>query len=357
MTENSDSKRVLFVAGGTGGHIVPALAVAQKLKEIEPNIDITFCGVGKEIERKLIPGAGFPLIELPFPPFRGTSILKKVSFFFKLPLTVWKARSIIQEKKISAVIVFGGYPSVCPMIAAWTLGLKRVLHEQNQQVGLANKLLEKFASQVFAVTGASGFKNPSRVTFLPLPIRKQFREIPEVELSGNPKLLILGGSQGAKRINDAIVELIPFLKQNGVEVVHQSGAKDFESVKSRYDENGFKEVVPFIDDVANELGKAWLVISRAGAMSVAEISAAGRTGIYIPLAIAGAHQSANIETVVRNNAALTVKQDEELAKNLQRVIEALLKNSAELLEIGKRAKAMSLSGQQASEEVIARAVL
>jgi len=346
----------LFVAGGTGGHIVPALAVAQKLKQLNPKIEIIFCGVGKEIERKLIPPAGFDLIELPFPPFRGVSAVKKIKFIFELPLTVFKARRILKKRQIGSLIAFGGYPSVCPMIAAWSLGMNRVLHEQNQQVGLANKLLEYFTSKIFAVTGAKGFRKSEQVTFLPLPVRNPFREVRPLELSGGPRLLVLGGSQGAKRVNQAIIELLPFFKQREISIFHQCGGAEFESVSKAYEGYERSEVVAFTNDVAGALENAWIVISRAGAMSVAEICAAGRAAIYVPLKIAGAHQSANIERVLSSGAGICVEQDDELVENLRKTIEGLLNDRNRLKQIGEKARELSLQGEQASEEIIAMAI-
>ena len=355
MTDNRF--KVLFVAGGTGGHIVPALAVAQKLKEIKPDSEIIFCGVGKEAERKLIPPAGFELIELPAPPFRGVSIPKKFFSLFGLLPSILKARKIIAKRKIDSVIAFGGYPSVCPFIAAWSLGIKTVLHEQNQQVGLANRLLEKFAKKVFAVTGAKGFANEDAVTFLPLPVRAEFRKIPSLELSGEPRVLVLGGSQGAKRVNDAVLELLPFFKEEKIAVFHQTGSADYERVRKAYE--GFErgEAVPFTNDVASALSNAWIVISRAGAMSVAEICSAGRAAIYIPLRIAGAHQSANIANCLNENAAICVNQDEELVTNLKRAISELTEDRQKILNLGLKARELSLKGNQASEDLLARAVL
>jgi len=352
-----ESYKVLFVAGGTGGHIVPAIAVAQKLKQLEPKVEVIFCGVGKEIEKNLVIPAGFELLSLPFPPFRGVSLLKKFKFFYELPLTVLKARRVIKKLKINSVIAFGGYPSVCPMIAAWSLKLNRLLHEQNQQVGLANQLLEFFATKVFAVTGATGFRKPELVQFLPLPVRAQFREIPELELSGEPRLLVLGGSQGARKINEAVVELLPFLKEHKVSVFHQSGSADFERTFKAYEGYERGEVVAFTNDVASALKNTWVIISRAGAMSVAEICAAGRASIYVPLKIAGAHQSANIAGALKSKAAISVNQDEQLVENLKNELEALFKDNAKLLRLGKSARELSLHGEQGSEEIIARAVL
>jgi UDP-N-acetylglucosamine--N-acetylmuramyl-(pentapeptide) pyrophosphoryl-undecaprenol N-acetylglucosamine transferase len=353
VTTKANSYKVLFVAGGTGGHIVPALAVAQKLKQLKPEVEIIFCGVGKEAEKKLIIPAGFELIELPAPPFRGVSISKKLTSLCGLPGTIFKARKIITSRKINSLIAFGGYPSVCPLIGAWTLGIKTVLHEQNQQVGLANKLLERFATKVFAVVGAKGFKHEGAVTFLPLPVREEFRSIPPLELNGEPRLLVLGGSQGAKSVNNAIIELLPYLREKKVSIFHQSGSADFERVTKAYEGYERGQVAAFTNDVSTALKNAWIVVSRAGAMSVAENCASGRAAIYIPLKIAGAHQSANIELVMAKGAAICVTQDENLIENLKNVIDELLNNPKKLLEIGRNARALSLEGEQASEGIIA----
>jgi UDP-N-acetylglucosamine--N-acetylmuramyl-(pentapeptide) pyrophosphoryl-undecaprenol N-acetylglucosamine transferase len=231
------------------------------------------------------------------------------------------------------------------------------LHEQNQDVGEANKKLEGYASKVFAVTGARGFNNPQKVTFLPLPVRAQFRKIAHYQPGKELKLLVLGGSQGAKRVNEAVSQMLPVIMRRGAHVVHQTGAADLERMKIAYGEYSGAHVVPFIDDVAGALEWADLIVSRAGAMSVAEISAAGRAAIYVPLAIAGAHQSANIKQVVERGAALHVPQDESLDRKLQAEVERLIDSVELRKEMAAKALELSLEGNVASEDVLARELL
>jgi len=350
---------ILIAAGGTAGHIVPALAVAEKLRELSPSTEIIFCGVGKEIERKLIPKAGFELLEISFPPFRGKGIAGILSFLNAVPTGISRARKTLRSRGVTAVIGFGGYPSFAPMMAAWLLRIPRVLHEQNVQVGLANKLLEKISTRVFAVTGARGFSAADKVRFLPLPVRDSFRKIPALEAKPEITVLILGGSQGAVTVNTAALSLVPLFRENSVSVIHQTGTVDYERVRDGYASGSFAaaEVSPFIDDVADALERAHLVISRAGAMSVAEISAAGRAGVFVPLAIAGAHQKANIEELLERDAAVFVEQNEHLATNLKAAVESLLKQPSKIVELGARARQVSLTHGEASEEIIAQAVL
>lgn len=352
-------RKVLVAAGGTGGHIVPALAVAEKIKALDPAAEVFFVGVGKEIEHKLIPSAGYELFEIPFPPFRGRGLRGVISFFFSVPKAFRTARRLLKEKKIDAVIGFGGYPSFAPMIAAFFSGVPSVLHEQNVQVGLANRLLELFAGKVFAVTGAKGFFRQHRVVELPLPVRSVFRKISPMTLNPPLKLLVLGGSQGAVTVNNAVISLLPLLQEHGVNVIHQTGLLDFERVRDCYSSADFKgvEVFPFTNDIPEKLEKATFVISRAGAMSVAENTAAGRPAIYIPLAIAGAHQRENCIRVVEKGAALVVEQDENLQGNLRKVVEGLLLNPTKLNEMAIKARDESLVSGSPSEDRIAEAVL
>jgi UDP-N-acetylglucosamine--N-acetylmuramyl-(pentapeptide) pyrophosphoryl-undecaprenol N-acetylglucosamine transferase len=304
--------RILIAAGGTGGHIVPALAVAEVLAEL--GHEVSFVGVGKEIEKKLI--KNYPLAEISFPPFRGQGLGGIYRLVRAIPGAVMSARKLIRERQIDRVIGFGGYPSFAPIVAAWLLGIPRVLHEQNRVVGLANRWLSRIVSVVFATQGVRGFSVP--VIELPLPVRKAFREIPPLSGKEKPCLLVLGGSQGAVSVNTAVLSLGSFLKERGVGIIHQAGRVDYQRVKDGYASMGVAaEVYDFVEDVAGLMARSTMIISRAGAMSVAEISASGRPAIYIPLPIAGGHQQDNCREVVARGEALLVLQDGALNENLR----------------------------------------
>jgi len=347
-------KVYLIAAGGTGGHIVPAIAVAEKIRELEPASEIFFCGVGKEIERKLIPQAGFELEEIPFPPFRGRGFKGVLEFFIAVPSGLFKALRLIKKRNVSVVFGFGGYPSFSPIFAAWLLRRPRLLHEQNQRVGLANKVLSLLSTKVFSVTRATGFPSFVKCSELPLPVRRSFRNIPPIE-SAKRSLLVIGGSQGAKTVNSAVLASVPTLKELGISVVHQTGPIDKDRVEQEYAAQGFSgaEVLSFIDNVSERMTEATLIISRAGAMSVAEISAARRPAIYVPLAIAGGHQRDNCKEQTDRGAALLLEQDKDLGTDLEREVRRLFSNP-ELLD-AMAAKLEIDRTAEASEEILAAA--
>lgn len=331
---------VVFAAGGTGGHIVPALSVAEALKKIDPSLTIVFIGVGKEIERKLIPAAGFELVELPFVPFRGRGIGGVFAFLAAIPRALQRARSLYKERKPKVVVGFGGYPSFMPVVMARWFNIPVVIHEQNVQVGLANRFLSRFAKKLFAVTGAHGFPSGGEVTYLPLPVRDAFYAI----APWNPprdgellRLLVLGGSQGAVSLNDAIADLAPLFSELRIFVTHQSGARDQERLSAKYQALKFEnvQVAAFFDNVAGELEKAHLVISRAGAGAVAEISVSGRPAIYVPLPIAGGHQQENCAHVIASGGAELIVQEPGFVETLGKTIQKCAQQEA-LADMARR---------------------
>lgn len=339
--------KILIAAGGTGGHIVPALAVAEALTSL--GHQVTFVGVGKEIEHRLI--TEYPLKSISFPPFRGRGPVGVFRFLRAVPGAVLSARRLIREEGFSRVVGFGGYPSFAPLVAAWLLGVPRVLHEQNRVVGLANRFLSRLVNVVFSVEGVSGFSVP--VVELPLPVRKAFREIPP--LSGDEKatLLVLGGSQGAVAVNSSVLSLASFLNEQRVDIIHQAGKVDYPRVKDAYASMGISAtVIEFTEEVATLMARATLIISRAGAMSVAEITAAKRPAIYIPLPLAGGHQRDNCKQAVERGAALLVEQDERLNEKLLEAVKRVLAGELELTRSGQNGTPTIASEREIAARVL-----
>ncbi len=354
-------KKVAIAAGGTGGHVIPALALAEELKF--QGVEIFFIGTGKEIEKKLITAAGYELIVLPYAPVLGKGIGGILRFFFIAPFAAIKIIFIYFKKKPQVVVGFGGYPAFIPIVAAFIMQIPRIIHEQNVKVGMANRLLGLISNQIFSVQGAQGFYNKkTAVKQIGNPVRKAFFEIPSWKMPGQNEsfnLLVIGGSQGASKINEAMIKISEFLKEKEINLIHQTGEKDFLIVSEHYRDIGYlnAKIFKFIDNIIEKYSAAHLIISRAGAMSVAEIVAAARPAIFIPLQIAQAHQKDNINFLRKNDAAIMLEQDNKLAENLKETISLLLSKPELLEKMAKKTRAFSLQEGQTATQKLAVAVI
>ena len=356
--------RVLIAAGGTGGHIVPALAVAAALEDrrVCSRSEILFVGAGKEIEGRLIGGAGYALKQIPSQPILGKGLRGVFDFIVSFLKTIRRTHEILDDHKPEVVIAFGGYPSMGPAVVAYLRGLPLIVQEQNVQVGLANKLLSLIAKSVFAVPGAKGFLKSSHVVFQPNPVRKELGTLAPWRPPGpgeHLRLLVMGGSQGAVSLNTGILALIPKLKDLRIEIFHQSGQVDYERVTKAYQEAEYTEarVVAFTDQIIEQYASAHLIIARAGAMSVWEISTAGRPAIFVPLKIARAHQSENAVHLVSHSAALMIEQQPGFEAALWTDIQRLFSNPELLAQMAKKMREASKIGDLTPAEVIVQSVV
>lgn len=348
----------VFAAGGTGGHIFPALAVAQALAERDAEVKIVFVGAGSEIEKKLVGERGFQLEVIRFVPLTGKGLKGLLALIAALPRAFLQALQLFRSLKPGVVMGFGGYPSVIPILTAWLMRVPRVVQEQNVEVGLANRMLGLFANKVYAVHNAHGFWRKRSVRYLGNPVREAFHKLPGWQMppAGSPfRLLIVGGSQGAVSLNSSVLENIALLREFGVELVHQTGSLDYDRVQQSYTAAGFAgvHVRAFIDDIAAEYGRAHLVICRAGALTVAEVSAAGRPAIFVPLPIARGHQAENAQYLVQRGAALIINQDAETGAKLAAGLTELLRAPDKLSAMAKLAREISLEGGISSAQFLA----
>jgi len=293
MTTNS--KRIVIMAGGTGGHIMPGLAVARCLRA--QGWQIWWLGQADKMEGEMVPQHGFELLPLRFSGVRG----KGLGALLKLPLRLWQAcrqaRQALRQVQPQVVLGLGGYVAVPGGLMARQLKLPLVVHEQNAVAGTANRLLARFARQRLvgfpgALPGAIMVGNPVRSAFKNL-VPPQVRY---AERSGPLKLLVLGGSLGAAPLNQVIPEAIAAMPaEQRPQIVHQTGAQHVETVRAHYQQLGVKaECKAFIDEMAQAMSQADVIICRAGAMTVAEVAVAGVAALFIPLPHAiDDHQTAN----------------------------------------------------------------
>ncbi|MGB4499378.1 MAG: undecaprenyldiphospho-muramoylpentapeptide beta-N-acetylglucosaminyltransferase [Methylococcaceae bacterium] len=341
------TKRIVIMAGGTGGHIFPALAVAQFLQT--QGWQVSWLGTKAGLESRVIPEAGIEIDWLSVSGLRGKGILSKVSAIFKLAKSCAEARKILKQRKPDAVLGMGGFVAAPGGLMAKMLKIPLIIHEQNRVVGTTNRLLAKIATKVL-----QGFPNSFAPKFNAIctgnPLRKSFVDsVQKTNSTQNEtlKILIVGGSQGAKALNENVPNAIALLK-NTVQVRHQTGAAMQNEVAEKYESlNLNAEVSAFIDDMAAAYSWADLIICRAGAMTVSEVAAMDIPAIFIPLPNAiDDHQTANARYLTEAGAAILLKQSDLTAGNLAKQIETLCENLAE-----RRKIAQSLAYLHATETV------
>ncbi len=336
----SEQKTALVMAGGTGGHIFPGLAVAGALRE--RGWRVHWLGAPNSMESRLVPAQGFRLETIAFGGVRGKGLLTLALLPLRLLRAFWQALAVLRRVRPDVVIGLGGYISFPGGLMAVALGKPLVLHEQNSVAGMANRVLAVAADKVFcafpgALRKAECVGNPLRSPFLQQP--------PPAERfaarSGPLRLLVVGGSLGAQALNDVVPQalaLIPAAQRP--HVLHQSGEKQIERLRANYEKAGVAaEITPFIDDSAQALADADVVVCRAGASTVTEIAAVGAAAIFVPFPSAvDDHQTANAQFLVNAGAGWLIPQQELSPEHLAKTLQHLERNT--LMEIALEAKKM-----------------
>lgn len=346
------SKVVLMMAGGTGGHVFPALAVAHELKS--EGYEVHWLGTKVGIEADLVPANGFPLHTIDIAGLRGKGKFGLALAPFRIIKAVWQALSIIRSVKPLAVMGLGGYATGPGGVAAWLKGIPLLIHEQNAFAGMTNRLLQKIAAvsmQAFpgALAGALVTGNPVRkdVVNLPSPSDREFH-------SGNLRVLVVGGSLGAVALNNSVFEAMQRLPENErPELRHQAGKRNIDEVAAKYEEANIQaEVTAFIDDMSAAYEWADLVVCRSGALTVSEIAAAGVAAVFVPFPFAvDDHQTANAQYLQREGAAIIRQQSEMSSEWLADLWQQLNTDRAVLRDMAKKARALAMT--DATEKVVA----
>jgi UDP-N-acetylglucosamine--N-acetylmuramyl-(pentapeptide) pyrophosphoryl-undecaprenol N-acetylglucosamine transferase len=335
--------RVVIAGGGTGGHLYPGIAVARELRRRRPDALVTFAGTAKGIEKRVVPREGFPLDLLRSAGLKGMSPGALVRGLALLPLSGLDAWQIISSRRPDIVIGVGGYSSGPVVLAAAVRGIPTLLLEQNAVPGLTNRLLARIVSAA-AVTFESTreyFGRRSIVTGN--PVRPEFFEQTPAAAAGGPsRVLIFGGSQGAHAINMAMVAAAERLAAHPgrVAITHQTGERDLERVRAGYSRAGIEaRVEPFLFAMDREMTSADLVVCRAGATTLAELTAAGVPAILVPLPTAADdHQRRNAEVLVAAGAAEIIQQQDLDGATLAGRIEALLQDPDRLRGMADQAR-------------------
>jgi UDP-N-acetylglucosamine--N-acetylmuramyl-(pentapeptide) pyrophosphoryl-undecaprenol N-acetylglucosamine transferase len=320
-------QRVLIMAGGTGGHIYPGLAVARKLRE--QGVQVDWLGTEKGLEARVVPEAGFPIHYISISGVRGKGLQSLLMAPWRLMKAVMQARQIISKLKPDAVLGMGGFASGPGGIAAWLLRTPLVIHEQNAKPGLTNKWLAKIAKKVLEGFPDT-FSNRSNVVTTGNPVRTEIATLPSPasrNAAHKPlRLLVLGGSLGAAAINELVPRTIAkFPAELRPLVYHQTGEKHWDDAMKAYQQAGVTaDVKPFITEMDKAYAWADIVLCRAGASTIAELCAAGLGAILVPFPFAtDDHQTANANYMATKDAAYLIQQaaltEEKLAELLQQL--------------------------------------
>lgn len=338
-------ERVILTTGGTGGHIFPALAVAEEIRARRPSTRILFVGGRRGPEADWAGRVGLEFASLSVQPVLGRGV-KAVAALVSLGLGVIAAMRILKEFKPDVVLGFGGYAAFATGMAAVLLRMKTAIHEQNSVPGLTNRVLGRFAQRVFlSFPDKKKQFHPDRILITGNPVRAAIRSLGEEESAKKqdpPKnVLVVGGSQGARAINDAILEALPRLAEAKVELRHQTGKADLERVRAAYKAAGLNpfNVNSFIDDMAKAYRWADLLVCRAGATTIAEVTVAGKPCLFVPYPFASHnHQVENARFMEQMGAAQCIEQSEFKEKNLGDAILSLLKEPEKLRAMAEAAK-------------------
>ena len=339
--------RIIIAGGGTGGHLFPAIALAEEFESRGKDNEILFVGTKKGIEYRILPTKGFKLKTILVSGVTGGSPLQRVIGVLKFLLGFFQSLGIIYSFRPNLVLGTGGYVSAPVILAAWLFRINTAICEQNSIPGLTNRILGRLVKKVFIAFEESAPYFPPQKTYCTgNPIRKEFLSfaLPARKQNQSFTLLILGGSQGARSINHNMINSLDYLSslRNKIKIIHQTGASDFSWVKKEYEKKGFKaEVVSFISDIAPVYQEADLVISRAGAITITEILASGKPSILIPYPYAAYnHQEVNAQILVNKGAARMIRDPELTGAVLGDLLLYLINHPEELTKMQEKAQAL-----------------
>ncbi len=336
-------KRAIVTTGGTGGHIFPALAVARELRDMHPGCVVLFVG-GLGIEGELARKDGLAFRGLPVRGVLGRG-LKGAVAICRMGVALVKALGIVRAFKPQVVAGFGGYAGFCPVLAARILGVPTAVHEQNSVPGVTNRILGRVVDKVLVTyPDEAGVFPAGKVILSGNPIRQEIARLANISRTVPSRVvpkrvLVLGGSQGAKAVNRVMVTAWPQLAAQGVSLWHQTGAADYDAVAPAYQGQENVRVAPFIEDMAEAYQWADLVVSRAGASSLAELAAAGKPSVLVPFPFATHdHQRTNASFLERAGAAVVIDEKELTANALEGAVLNILDNANTLDAMGSAAQ-------------------
>ncbi|MCK9274908.1 MAG: undecaprenyldiphospho-muramoylpentapeptide beta-N-acetylglucosaminyltransferase [Syntrophales bacterium] len=358
MIRKDKSIRLVIAGGGTGGHVFPAVAVAQELLARKNGSEVLFIGTHKGLEARILPEMGFEFRTIDIEGIKGKGLLKRLKGAGKIPKSMIQSCRIIHFFKPDVVFGVGGYASGPAVMAAFLMGIPTAVAEQNAVPGITNRILGKVAKKIFITfEDRQGYFPENKIVHTGNPVREEFiRKEKKVNGPGEDKftILIFGGSQGASSINRAFADALSYLEdlQGRLQIIHQTGEKEWLEIAREYREKGWSaEVYPFINDMVSVYARANLLVCRAGATSIAEITASGKAAVLIPYPYsAGGHQIMNAKMLVDSGAAEMIIEENLTGELLASQVRGLLDDRAKLKNMGEQSK--KLGKPDASKRII-----
>jgi len=348
---------LMIAGGGTGGHIYPAIAVAQEWMARDARRRVIFVGTERGLEKTIVPKAGFPLEMISVGGLKGKGLADTIKGLFRLPVGFAQAFAVVGRHRPNVVLGVGGYSSGPVLLAAKLRGVPTAIHEANAFPGLTNRVLARFVTAAaVAFEAAAPRMKRSDAVVTGNPIRKEFFQASDSpRMADRKRLLIFGGSQGSRVINDAIIGALLFMSplKGTIEIVHQTGPNELKKMQEAYRASAFADarVVPYLDPIVDEIAAADLVISRSGAMTVGELAAAGRAAILIPFAAAtDNHQELNARAVEQAGGAMVITERELSPERLGFAITEIVREPGRTERMGTNAR--TLAAPDATKKIV-----
>jgi UDP-N-acetylglucosamine--N-acetylmuramyl-(pentapeptide) pyrophosphoryl-undecaprenol N-acetylglucosamine transferase len=336
--------KVIIAAGGTGGHIYPGIAVAKEIVRRNAESKVLFVGTARGLETKIVPANGFELSLINSAGLKNVGFLGQLKGLFILPKSFLEARRIIKFFQPNVVVGAGGYVSGPVLLMASLMRVPTLVMESNALPGFTNRRLASFVTKAALTFEAALPYFGEKGIVTGNPVRREFFEIAAKPRGQKTNLLIFGGSQGARGINNAMADALALLPLERLQITHQTGESDFEAIKERYNRAGCSDadIRPYISDMVAAFAESDLIVCRAGATSCAEIAAAGKAAIMIPLPTAADdHQRKNAEALMAAGAARMILQKDLTGESLAKEIIALVNSPEQISAMEKAAKGLA----------------
>jgi UDP-N-acetylglucosamine--N-acetylmuramyl-(pentapeptide) pyrophosphoryl-undecaprenol N-acetylglucosamine transferase len=337
--------RLLIAGGGTGGHVFPAIAIAQEWKSRGTDRDVVLVGTQRGIETKLVPQAGLPLETIRVAGLKGKGGITLLKNLAMLGSGLSDAFGVLRKHKPDVAFGVGGYAAGPMLLATWLHRIPNVIFEPNAEPGFTNKVLARFAKRIATGYGVSARAWGQKALVTGCPVRAEFFAIPARAPEKPLRMLVTGGSQGALPINRAFVDTMDLLatRKNELQIVHQTGERDYNAVRTAYARREIlAEVVPFLTNMAERFAWADFIVCRAGAITAAEVAAAGRAAIFIPFGRAtDSHQLRNAQEMARAGAGRVISESELTPERLAKEIFSLLDQPQEIVKLSTTARSLA----------------
>ncbi|MGD9368917.1 MAG: undecaprenyldiphospho-muramoylpentapeptide beta-N-acetylglucosaminyltransferase [Desulfobacteraceae bacterium] len=351
-SRSDDGYRMVVAGGGTGGHLFPGIAIAQAFKSRLEKNSVLFVNAGRPLERKVLSELGWDQKAISIEGIKGRGRWHQIRAAIMIPGAIWRAWRILKNFKADVVLSVGGYSAGPVAVAASLLGVTTVLHEQNRLPGVTNRILGRVVDRIYlSFEESREYFDPDKIKVTGNPVRDEILALAtQCAEPANGDLftvLVVGGSQGAHAINQAVVDALHELKDvDGLRFVHQTGPEDKAAIEAAYDQTGVPATVqPFFHDMARLYKAADMVICRAGATTVAEITVIGKAAVFVPFPFAADdHQTLNAQALSDAGAAEMIAQDDLSGSVLAKLIKGYRENRILLTEMGAKARALGRPG-------------